>query len=166
MTTDTANLLVGEGWHDRLEAGVRGRIRGLIEELLEEELTAMLGRARYARARAVERSAGAASESAAGESDASDVMLPVAGQRNGHRDRQVMGTFGATTVSVPRARLEAADGKTSEWQWQRSWAEAHARRHGFASAIADSSVPRCRSAHRLVEPRTAHLVVGAPQSRA
>jgi transposase-like protein len=113
MTTDTANLLVGEGWHDRLEAGVRGRIRGLIEELLEEELTAMLGRARYARA--VERSPGTASESAAGESDASDVMLPAAGQRNGHRDRQIMGTFGATTVSVPRARLEAADGKTSEW---------------------------------------------------
>jgi transposase-like protein len=26
-----------------------------------------------------------------------------------------MGTFGATTVSVPRARLEAADGKMSEW---------------------------------------------------
>ena len=115
MTTDRANLLVGEGWHDRLEAGVRGRICGLIEELLEEELTAMLGRARYARAGAVERSPGAASEFAAGELDASDVMLPVAGQRNGHRDRQVMGTFGATTVSVPRARLEAADGKTSEW---------------------------------------------------
>jgi putative transposase len=115
MTTDTANLLVGEGWHDRLEAGVRGRIRDLIEELLEEELTAMLGRARYARAGAVERLPGAASESAAGESDTSDVMLPVAGQRNGHRDRQVMGTFGATTVSVPRARLEAGDGKTSEW---------------------------------------------------
>jgi len=27
---------------------------------------------------------------------------------------QVMGTFGATTVSVPRARLVTADGKTSE----------------------------------------------------
>src|SRR5262245_31850085 len=34
---------------------------------------------------------------------------------NGHRDRQLMGTFGAMTVSVPRARVEAADGKTSEW---------------------------------------------------
>ena len=46
MTTDTANVLVGEGWRDRLEAGVRGRIRGFIEELLDEELTAALGRAR------------------------------------------------------------------------------------------------------------------------
>jgi len=26
-----------------------------------------------------------------------------------------MGTFGATTVSVPRARLVTADGKTREW---------------------------------------------------
>jgi transposase-like protein len=40
---------------------------------------------------------------------------PVGGHRNGHRDRQVMGTFGSITVSVPRARIEAADGKTSEW---------------------------------------------------
>jgi len=29
MTTDTANVLVGEEWRDALEAGVRGRIRGL-----------------------------------------------------------------------------------------------------------------------------------------
>ena len=46
MTSDTASLLVGEGWHDGLEAGVRGRIRGFIEELLEEDLIAALGRAR------------------------------------------------------------------------------------------------------------------------
>jgi len=51
MTRDTANVLVGEGWRDSLEACVRGRIRGFIEELLQEELTAGLGRARYARAR-------------------------------------------------------------------------------------------------------------------
>ena len=56
MTTDTASLLVGEGWHDGLEAGVRGRIRGFIEELLEEELIAALGRARYARSSAWLRS--------------------------------------------------------------------------------------------------------------
>jgi hypothetical protein len=33
MTTDTANVLVGEGWRDSLEAGVRARIRGFIEQL-------------------------------------------------------------------------------------------------------------------------------------
>jgi putative transposase len=110
MTTDTANVLVGEGWRDGLEAGVRGRIRGFIEELLEEELTAALGRSRYARARTPEHLPSSGGESAAG-----DVVLPLDGHRNGHRDRQVMGTFGATTVSVPRARADAADGKTSEW---------------------------------------------------
>jgi len=34
MTRDTANVLVGEGWRDSLEACVRGRVRGFIEELL------------------------------------------------------------------------------------------------------------------------------------
>jgi len=115
MTTDTANVLLGEGWRDGLEAGVRGRIRGFIEELLDEELTAALGRARYARARAPDRLPSAAGEPAIDGSDAPDVVLPVGGHRNGHRDRQVMGTFGSITVSVPRARIEAADGKTSEW---------------------------------------------------
>ena len=110
MTTDTANVLDGEGWRDGLEAGVRRRIRGFIEELLDEELTAALGRAREP-----ERLPLAAGESVTGESDAREVVLPVVGHRNGHRDRQVMGTFGATTVSVPRARVDAADGKTSEW---------------------------------------------------
>src|SRR5262252_305606 len=115
MTTDTPNVLVGEEWRDALEAGVRGRIRGFIEELLEEELTAALGRARYVRAPAAERLPGEASETPVDESAAGGVLLAVGGQRNGHRDRQVMGTFGATTVSVPRARLASADGKTSEW---------------------------------------------------
>jgi hypothetical protein len=74
MTTDTANLLDGEGWRDILEAGVRGRVRGFIEEVLEQELTAALGRARYGRAGTPERLLSAASES-----DASDVVLPSAG---------------------------------------------------------------------------------------
>lgn len=42
MTTNTAiedsGLLLGDGWRDRIEAGVRGRIRGLIEEMLEADL--------------------------------------------------------------------------------------------------------------------------------
>jgi putative transposase len=111
MTTDTGNALVGEGWRDALEAGVRGRIRGFIAELLDEELTAALGRARYVRARAPDRLS-APGESAIAESEA---VPPVVGHRNGHRDRQLMGTFGTMTVSVPRARLEAADGGTGEW---------------------------------------------------
>jgi len=42
MTTDT-NVLVGEHWRDTLEGR---QIRGFIEELLEEELTAMSRRRR------------------------------------------------------------------------------------------------------------------------
>ena len=74
MTTDTANVLDGEGWRDGLEAGVRRRIRGFIEELLEEELTAALGRARYGRAREPERLPLAAGESETGELDAREVV--------------------------------------------------------------------------------------------
>jgi hypothetical protein len=36
----------GEAWFDPIEAGVRERVRGFIEELLEQELTAALGRQR------------------------------------------------------------------------------------------------------------------------
>ncbi len=51
MTTDTAiedsGILLGEGWRDRIEAGVRGRIRGFIEKMLEAEPLQALGRERY-----------------------------------------------------------------------------------------------------------------------
>jgi len=40
-------LFTGEAWFDPIEAGLRGRIRGLIEELVEQELEAALGRGRY-----------------------------------------------------------------------------------------------------------------------
>ena len=40
----------------------------------------------------------------------------MAGHRHGHRERQILGTFGATTVRVPRARLTGHDGKTGEWK--------------------------------------------------
>lgn len=82
---------LGADWFDPLEAGVRQQIRSFIEEMLESELAAALGRARY------DRSAGAA------------------GHRNGHRDRQLLGTFGPVSVSVPRARLVGGDGKPKEW---------------------------------------------------
>ena len=58
MTTDITSpaaeaaetaLCLGEDWFDPLEAGVRTRIRAFIEELLEAELEAALGRKRYER---------------------------------------------------------------------------------------------------------------------
>ena len=86
-------LPVDGGPHDPLEDEVRRRVRGFIETILEEELEAALGRGRYQRSAESKR-----------------------GQRNGHRDRQVIGTFGPETVKVPRARLVGDDGRTSEWR--------------------------------------------------
>ena len=39
----------GSDWFDPLEAAVRGQVRAFIEQLLEEELEAALGRERYER---------------------------------------------------------------------------------------------------------------------
>jgi putative transposase len=89
-----------DDWFDPLETGVRTRIRGFIEELLEAELDAALGRDRYERP-----------PMAGGDSPKSAV-----GTRHGHRERGLMGTFGATTIRVPRARLATPEGKTTEWR--------------------------------------------------
>lgn len=86
-------LQVGAGAHDPLEDEVRQRVRGFIEVILEEELQTALGRSRYQRPAEGAR-----------------------GQRNGHRKRQVIGTFGPETVKVPRARLVGEDGRTGEWR--------------------------------------------------
>jgi len=86
-------LFAGAAWFDPIEAGIRERVRGFIQELLEQELTAALGRTRH--------------ERAAGE--------PV-GYRNGTRERQLLGSFGPVELSVPRARMAAEDGGTQEWR--------------------------------------------------
>ena len=84
--------LLGADWFDPLEAGLRQRIRSFIENMLEEELAATLGRGRY------------------------DRSAEAAGHRNGHRERQLLGTFGPMTVSVPRARVTDSDGQQAEWR--------------------------------------------------
>jgi putative transposase len=91
---DSVVPLLGADWFDPLEAGVRQHIRSFIEAMLESELDAVLNRGRYER------------------------IGPVQGHRHGHRDRQILGTFGPTTVSVPRARLVEADGTSREWRNQ------------------------------------------------
>jgi putative transposase len=95
-------LFLGDDWFDPLEAGVRTRIRGFIEELLEAELDAALGRDRYERPRLAGK-------------DAAARQAAVAGYRHGHRERGLMGTFGAVTVRVPRGRNPAwQDGRVEE----------------------------------------------------
>ena len=88
---DGTALFAGEAWFDSIEAGIRDRVRGFIQELLEQELTAALGRTRHERA----------------------VGAP-AGYRNGTRERQLLGNFGPVELSVPRARIASADGSTRE----------------------------------------------------
>jgi putative transposase len=89
---DGTSLFAGDAWFDPIEAGIRDRVRGFIEELLEQELTAALGRTRHERAE--------------GEP---------AGYRNGTRERQLLGSFGPVKLSVPRARMAAEGGGTQEW---------------------------------------------------
>ena len=89
-TTATA-LFAGAAWFDPIEAGLRGRIRGFIEELVEQELTEALGRQRHERG-------------------------GVAGHRHGRRERRLTGSFGPVEIAVPRARLRAGDGTTREWR--------------------------------------------------
>src|SRR3712207_1097846 len=84
-------LFAGPAWFDPIEAGVRERIRGFIEELVEQELTGALGRRRHERGGAV-------------------------GHRHGHRERRLTGSFGRVQIAVPRARLQAEDGTTREWR--------------------------------------------------
>ena len=94
-TTDTSllALLANEVGYDPIEDRLRHNIRATIEALFEEELAAFIGRCRYGRGGTTKK-----------------------GYRNGHRDRQLVGTFGTETVSVPRARIENEEGKITEWR--------------------------------------------------
>jgi putative transposase len=92
-----------DDWFDPIEAGLRNRVREFIQGMIEAELEAALSRPRYAR-----RPKGAC-ENADGASG-------VTGHRHGHRSRSLLGTFGRVEIAVPRARLDAAEGKTTEWK--------------------------------------------------
>ena len=106
MTKDTtkeaaaaAERLLFDDWFDAIEDGVRARVRGFIETMLEEELCEALSRPRYGRRKSGE-----------------DAAASVVGVRHGRRERTLTGTFGKTRIAVPRARLMGDDGKTREWR--------------------------------------------------
>jgi putative transposase len=86
-----------DNWIDPLESMIRERVRGLIEEMIHAELDGFLARPRYGRRK--EDEPGPA----------------VAGYRHGSRTRTLIGTFGKTEITVPRARLERDAGRTTEW---------------------------------------------------
>src|ERR1043166_666767 len=95
-TLDCPDLF--DDWVDPLENAIRERVRGLIEELIHAELDVLLARPRYGR-RPKDNNDGRA----------------VAGYRHGSRTRTLIGTFGKTEITVPRARLETDEGQTTEW---------------------------------------------------
>jgi putative transposase len=110
-----------DDWFDPIEAGLRDRVRDFIETMIRTELDAALDRPRYGRRRAGREGAEAA----------------LAGHRHGGRTRTLTGTFGKTEISVPRARLDAGDGKTREWQSKSL--RAYQRRTKAADALIASS---------------------------
>jgi putative transposase len=78
-----------------LEELMRERIRGTIEIIVEQELEEALGAASSAR-----------------------VGAQRAGYRHGHRARTLSTSLGASTIAMPRARIEGADGGRYEWRSQ------------------------------------------------
>src|SRR6202166_1456226 len=86
---------VGAAAKATLEDLMRERIRATIETLVDEELEAALGAARSQRVGAVR-----------------------AGYRHGKRARTLTTSLGATTITMPRARIEDDDGRRREWRSQ------------------------------------------------
>ena len=97
-----AEMTVGlfDNWFDPIESEVRARAREFIEEMIRGELDTMLARPRYGRSQI------------AGDEES----VVVTGHRHGSRTRSLTGTFGPIEIAVPRARLNTADGKTTEWK--------------------------------------------------
>src|SRR5215203_5642720 len=99
ITTARAEEVEGllfDSWFDPIEDGLRAKVRGFIETMIEEELTTAVARARQGR----------------GERAGAGVV----GHRHGRRRRRLTGTFGSTEIVVPRARLIGEDGTRSEWK--------------------------------------------------
>jgi len=94
-----AEGLLFDSWFDPIEVGLRAKVRGFIETMIEEELTTVLSRPRYGR-----------------RHDGKEAAVGVVGYRHGRRMRRLTGTFGSTDIVVPRARLVGADGVRSEWK--------------------------------------------------
>jgi putative transposase len=118
---DEATSYLFDNWFDPIEAGLRERVRGFIETMLETELDAVLARPRYGRQPAAR----------------SDETAGVAGHRHGRRTRTLTGTFGTTEITVPRARLDAGEDKTVEWKSKAL--RAYQRRTMAADALIASS---------------------------
>jgi putative transposase len=92
-----------DDWFDPIEASLRDRVRSLIQAMIEAELETVLARPRYSRRPKT-------------DSENADGPATITGYRHGHRSRSLIGTFGRVEIAMPRARLDAAEGKTREWK--------------------------------------------------
>src|SRR5260370_1243952 len=92
METDSRS---GRQEKGTLEELMRARIRATIEAIVDEELKGALGAAPSQRVGAVR-----------------------AGYRHGKRLRTLTTSLGATTIAMPRARIEDDDGNRREWRSQ------------------------------------------------
>jgi len=117
--SDTVHLF--DDWFDPIETEVRERAREFIEELIRGELDAAFARPRYGR----------------GPVTGDEESVGISGYRHGQRTRSLTGTFGPMKIEVPRARLNGADGKTTEWR--SSALRAYQRRTLAADALIAST---------------------------
>jgi transposase-like protein len=92
--TSVTPALTGIFGPDLLTDGIRGKLKELIQVLLDSEVDEALDVARYAR---------------------SEVR---AGYRNGHKPRTIHTALGTVALEMPRARLRRAHGDVKEWQSQ------------------------------------------------
>ena len=147
--TDGRTLFAGDAWFDPIETGIRDRVRGFIEELLEQELTAALG-GRSKHERAVEHHQGSGTREWCSE------VLP----RYARRTRQVEALIasaylaGTNTRRVKRAlapRFKGAVGKdvvSRAWRkvstdWT-AWLRRDLAAEDFVRLILDGTVVRVR----------------------
>ena len=94
------------------------------EGMIEGELDMALSRPRYAR------------QAKLPLGEAQDAV-GATGHRHGHRSRSLLGSFGQVKIDVPRARLNTADGRTTEWKSQAL--RAYQRRTLVADALIAST---------------------------
>ena len=99
---ETAIALLDD-WFDPIEAGLRDRVREFIQAMIEAELEGALCRPRYGRR-------------STPQDEETNGPSGVSGHRHGRRSRSLIGTFGRVEIAVPRARLDTAEGKTTEWK--------------------------------------------------
>lgn len=79
--------------NDSIERAMRERIRETIEEVVQQELEAVLGAMKSARVGDTRQ-----------------------GYRHGTRERTLTTSLGPTTIAMPRARVQHADGTSREWR--------------------------------------------------